>query len=103
MYICTAEYNTNCREQRFCISNGELVLGLGEFIGNVGRHIKGLRRYVEEMVSCDRNAEGRMLLEFCDEKRLCVANTSYQKKEKRTVTSNTGEKETETDLKDDRK
>jgi len=34
-----------------------------------------------------RNAEGRMLLEFCDEEReLCVANAWFKKKDKRKIT-----------------
>ena len=33
-----------------------------------------------------RNVEGKMLLEFCDEKKLCVANTWFRKGEKSKVT-----------------
>ena len=42
--------------------------------------------------------EGRMLLEFCDEKELCVANTWFQKGEKRKVTYSAGGNETEIDF-----
>ena len=33
-----------------------------------------------------RNAEGRRLLEFCDERELCVANTWFKKTDKRKIT-----------------
>ena len=36
---------------------------------------------MEEMKSV-RNAEGRMLLEFCDERELCVANTGLRRQSK---------------------
>ena len=38
----------------------------------------------------ERNVEGKMLLEFCYEKKLCVANTWFRKGEKR-VTYSAGE------------
>ena len=44
-----------------------------------------------------RNAEGR-LLEFCDEKELCVANTWFKKADKRKFTYSTGGCETEIDF-----
>lgn len=51
--------------------------------------------------------DGRRLLEFCDEKELCVANTWFKKKEKRKVTFSAGGNETEIDFvlvsKEDRK
>ena len=37
-----------------------------------------------------RNAEGRMLLDFCDQKELCVANTWYKKRDERKVTYSSG-------------
>ena len=42
-----------------------------------------------------RNAEGRMLLDFCDQKELCVANTWYKKKNKRKVIYSSGRNDTE--------
>ena len=45
-----------------------------------------------------RNAEGRMFLDFCDQKELCVANTWYKKKDKRKVTYNSGGNDTEIDF-----
>ena len=37
-----------------------------------------------------RNAEGRRLLEFCDERELCVANTWFNKTDKRKITYSAG-------------
>ena len=39
-----------------------------------------------------------MLLEFCDEKELCVANTLFKKTDKRKITLSTGGNETEIDF-----
>ena len=44
------------------------------------------------------NLEGRMLLEFCLEKELCVSNTWYRREKKRKVTFSMGENETEIDF-----
>ena len=38
-----------------------------------------------------------MLLDFCDQKELCVANTWYKKKDKRKVTYSSGGNDTEID------
>ena len=45
-----------------------------------------------------RNLEGRMLLEFCLDKELCVSNTWLKREEKRKVTFRKGENEPETDF-----
>ena len=45
-----------------------------------------------------RNIEGRRLLEFCDEKELCVANTLFEKQEQRKITYIMGGYETEIDF-----
>ena len=45
-----------------------------------------------------RNAEGRRLLEFCDERELCVANTWFKKTDKRKITYSAGGCETEIDF-----
>ena len=49
-------------------SNDELVLGLGEFNGHVGKKIDKLEGVHGGYVIGERNPEGRMLLEFCDQK-----------------------------------
>ena len=55
-------------------SVGELVLGMGGFNGHVGEQIEGYECVHEGNGIGERNVEGKML-EFCDEKELCVANT----------------------------
>ena len=46
----------------------------------------------------DRNMEGRMLLEFCDQKELCIANNWFKKENERKITFRTGENRTEIDF-----
>ena len=62
---------------------GGFVLCLGDFNGLVGRHIDGVHRGYGVG---QKNLEGRMLLEFCLEKELCVSNTWSKREEKRKVT-----------------
>ena len=79
-------------------SKDELVLGLGDFNGHVGRLIEGFEGVHGGNGIGERNAEGRLLLEFCDGKELCVANTWFKKEEKRKVTFSAGGNETEIDF-----
>ena len=64
-------------------SVGELVLGMGDFNGHVGKQIE----VYEDMHGGNgiggRNVEGKLLLEFRDEKELCVANIWFRKEWKR--------------------
>ena len=46
----------------------------------------------------ERNMEGKLLLEFCDEKELCLAYTWFRKGEKRKVTYSAGGNESEIDF-----
>ena len=50
-------------------SAGNLVMCLGDFNGHIGRHIYRVHGGFDVD---QRNLEGRMLLEFCLEKELCV-------------------------------
>ena len=80
-------------------SVGELVLGMGDFNGHDGKRIEGYEDGNGGNGIRERNVEGKMLLEFCDEKELyCMANTWFRKGEKRKVTYSTGENETEIDF-----
>ena len=63
-------------------ANG-LVLGLGDFNGQVGKCAKGLEGIHGGYGIGRRNAEGRTLLDFCDQIELCVANTWYKKKDRK--------------------
>jgi len=53
------------------------------FYGHVGKHIDGFENVHGGNGIGERKAEGRMLLEICDEKELCLANTRYRNKRKR--------------------
>ena len=66
----------------------ELVLGMGDFNGYVGKQIKGYEGMHGGNRIGERNVEGKAL-EFC-EKELCVANKWFRKGEKRKVTYSTG-------------
>ena len=57
----------------------KLVLGMGDFNGHVGKRIKDYEGVHGGNGIGERNVEGKMLLEFCDEKELCVANTWFKK------------------------
>ena len=79
-------------------SVGELVLAMGDFNGHVGKQIEGYEGMYGVNRIGKRNVEGKMLLEFRDEKELCMANTWFRKGEKRKVTYSAGENETEIDF-----
>ena len=68
---------------------GELVLGMGDFNRHVGKRTKGYEGVHGGNGIGERNVKGKML-EFCDERELCVANTWFRKGEKRKVTFSTG-------------
>ena len=70
---------------------GELILGMGDFNGHVGKQSDAYEDVHGGNGIGERNMEGKMLLEFCDEKELCVANTWFRKEEKRKVTYSAGE------------
>ena len=62
-------------------NENELVLGLGDFNGHVGKCAEGFEGIHGGYGIGKRNAEGRMLLDFFDQKELCVANTWFEKKD----------------------
>ena len=68
----------------------EMVLGLGDFNGHVGRQIHGFEGVHGGYGIGKRNVEGRRLLEFCDEKELCVANTRFEKEQRKITYSMDG-------------
>ena len=76
----------------------DLVMCLGDFNGHVGRHIDGFDGMHGGHCVGQRNLDGRMLLEFCLEKGLCVSNTLFKREEKRKETFRIGENETEIDF-----
>ena len=72
-----------------------MVFGLGGFNGHNGEEIEGFEDVHGGNGIDKRNAKGRILLEFCDEKELCVANTWFKKTDKRKVTFKFGNNESE--------
>ena len=64
----------------------EVVFGLGDFNGHVGEEVEGFEGVHEGNGIGMRNAKERMLLEFCDKRELCVANTWFKKTNKRKIT-----------------
>ena len=76
----------------------DLVMCLGDSNGYVGRHVDGLDGVHGGYGVGQRNLEGRMLLEFCLEKKLCVSNTWSKREEKRKVIFRMGENETKLTL-----
>ena len=66
-------------------------------MGTWGNVLRVLKVYTGEWY-WGRNAEGKRLLEFCDERELCMANTWFKKTDKRKITHSAGGFETEIDF-----
>ena len=77
---------------------GEVILSLRDFNENVEKRIGGFEGVHDRYGIGKRNVEGRRLLEFCDEKNLCVANTLFEKKGQEKITSSMERNETEIDF-----
>ena len=78
-------------------NENELMLGLGDFNGHVGKCAEGFEGMHGGYGIGKTNAEGRLLLDFCDQKELCVAHTWYKKNERK-VTYSSGGNVTEIDF-----
>ena len=76
----------------------EVVFGLRDFNGYVGEEMEGFEGVHGGNELDQRNAEGRMLLEFCDERELCVANTWFKKTDERKIMFKSGNNESEIDF-----
>ena len=61
----------------------ELIIGMGDFNGHVGRDIDGFQGVLRGSSIGERNQEGRMLLEFFYAKHLCITNTWFRKTDKK--------------------
>ena len=79
-------------------SCSEIIVSLGDFNGHVGKYAEGFEGVHRGNGVGKRNAEGRRLLEFCDERELCVANTWFKKTDKRKITYSDGGCGTEIDF-----
>ena len=80
-------YEEMAREWTVANEN-KLVLGLSDFNDHVAKCAEGFEGIHGGYGIGKRNAEGRLFLDFCDQKELCVANTWFKKKDKRKVTYN---------------
>ena len=67
-------------------SSSEIIFSLGDFNEHVGKYAEGFEGVHGGNGVGKRNAEERRLLEFCDERELCVANTWFKKTDKRKIT-----------------
>ena len=79
-------------------SADDLVMCLGDFNGHGGRHIDGFEGVHGGYSVGHGNLQGRILLEFCLEKDLCVSNTWLRREEKRKMTFRMGEREADIDF-----
>ena len=52
---------------------------MGDFNGHVGKRIEGYEGVHGGNGIGKRSVERKMLLEFCDEKELCIVNTWFRK------------------------
>ena len=71
-------------------SSSEIIFSLGDFNEHVGKYAEGFEGVHEENGVGKKHAEERRLLEFCDERELCVANTWFKKTDKRKITYSAG-------------
>ena len=75
-------------------SADDLIMCFGDINGHIGRHIDGFDGVLGGYGVGQRNLKGRMLLEFCLEKELCVSNAWFKREGKRKVAFRMGENET---------
>ena len=78
-------------------SSGELIVSLGNFNRHVRKCAEGFEGVHGGNGIWKRTAKGR-LLEFCDERELCVANTWFYKADKKKITYIASGCETEIDF-----
>ena len=64
----------------------------------MGKYAEGFEGVIGGNGVGKRNAEGRKLLKFCDERELCLANTWFKKTDKRKITYSAGGCRTEIDF-----
>ena len=76
-------------------SSSEIIVSSGDFDGHVEKCAEGFEGAHGGNNIGKRNAEGRRLLEFCDENELYVANNRFHEADKRKITYSAGGCETE--------
>ena len=73
----------------------ELIIGMGDLSGRAGRNVDEFQGVHGGISNCEKNQEERMLLECCDAKHLCIANTWLRKADKKKITYGSGCNESE--------
>ena len=53
----------------------EMIIGMGDVSGHVGRNIDAFQGVHGGFSIGERNKEGKMPLEFCGAKHICIVNT----------------------------
>ena len=76
----------------------ELIIGMRDFNGHVGRNIDGFQGVNGGFSIGERNQDGRMLLEFCDAKHLYIANAWFRKADNKKIHYGSGCNESEVDF-----
>ena len=71
-------------------SSSESIVSLGDFNGHVRKCTEGFEGVHRGNSIGTSNADGRRLLELCDEKKLCVGNTWFCKTDKKITYSDGG-------------
>ena len=92
------QFDNDMASKRDLQNPGEMILDLGDFNGHVEGRIDVFEGVQGGNETGERKVEGRRLLEFCDEKQLCVANTRFEKKQRRKTTYIMGGNESEIDF-----
>ena len=68
----------------------EIIIGMGDNSGHVGRNIDGFHKFHEGFCIGERYQEGRMPLQFCDAEHLCIANTWHSKADMKKIAYGSG-------------
>ena len=69
-------------------NENEVLICLGDFNGHIGKEVDGFENVHGGFGTGKGNVEGRLLLEFCVEKGMCVGNSWFKKKDNKKVTFN---------------
>ena len=68
----------------------ELIIRMGDISEHIYKNINGFQGVHGGFSIGERNQEGCLLLEFCDAKHLCIANTWLRKADKKKITYSSG-------------
>ena len=79
-------------------NESKVLICIKNFNGHIGKEVDGFEGVHGGFEIGKKNVEGRLLLEFCVEKGMCVGNSWFKKKDNRKVTFNGGCSGTEIDF-----